>query len=122
MIDPRFADTVFVIEATSCEQQMLWEANDKTKRLKWEPDSGGLFETIGEVAGRPICIFVFWAKLNGHRVAFWDATSQLVDYVMIETWWAKTCAPRYDGGHRLAATNATNFHHAIHCVEDLGKR
>ena len=39
----------------------------------------------------------------------------------IEEWLDKNCSPKWDKGTRLARTNATNFHHAIHAIEEAKK-
>jgi hypothetical protein len=132
--DARYAQTEFVVEATSNEMHLFWQlyshesqhseaferslrANPGSVRVIWSQDSMGLHETIGyidENEDRPVCISICWNFLNGHRVLFWEATSRFVDHEMIEMWFRKYCNPQQDG--RPAHCNSSNFHHALHYV------
>lgn len=108
-------DVVFVVDANSFEQHCLWEKY--SSRLDWKSNSGGFGAQIGTVDGRPVNLSLFTAQLNGQKVLFVDAVSQLVDYKMVDDWLEANCAPTYDNGHRVARTNGMNFHHCIHEVE-----
>lgn len=48
-------------------------------------------------------------RVNGQLVAFYNATSQLVDYVLVEEW-ARQAFPKAEH------CDATNFHNAMHAV------
>jgi hypothetical protein len=78
-------------------------------------------ETIGKLDKRPVCLSLFWWKINGVLIMVHNCTSQVVDHAMIEKWLEKNCAPRWDKGTRLAHTNADNFHHVLHHVAEVGK-
>jgi hypothetical protein len=117
--DPRFAETEFVVQASDCERQDLWERfaiavgwglpTLHERRIRWVQDVSGLMVFVGAVWSRPVNISCAWAWLNGHVVLFYDACSQLVDYSLIEQWLMRYCNPSYEHGRR-AHTNAMNFH------------
>ena len=113
-------ECVYAVEANSTEEMYIWErfcgpnsAWGPEKRIKWEQDFGWL-ETVGHLDDSPICISIFIHKLDGYPVLFWHATSQLVDYVMIDEWFRER-APH------LQQTDAMSIHHALHHIEDLKK-
>lgn len=108
---------VFVVEADDYAQQKLWE--DWHKKLSWEPSTRGEMIQIGSILDRPIVITLFVHTLQGHKVLFYNATSQLVDHQMVEEWLEKHCNPKWDNGTRRAHTDANNFHHVINHLDDL---
>lgn len=112
-VDEQIAKTVFVIEATDFERHMLWrEWHDK---IDWQEVSRGFFRQIGEIDGRPICVCVTWACINGQLVCFYDATSEVVDYAAVKSW-------RDNNFHALRGTcDAWNFHHCVAAVEEASK-
>ncbi len=82
-----FKDVVFVIEATNFEHVALWQLNEESKHIKsWEDISLGFGTTIGYVGDMPVTVFVFCSKLNGHKVAFYESTSLIVDHDMVRKW------------------------------------
>jgi hypothetical protein len=114
-IDPRFADTVFFVEANSFEQLKLWETNAAGNwwpKLPWEEDCKGFMETIGYLSNRPVCVSFSFAKINGRRICFFDPTSQVVDHKMIEKWFEENCFPVHRG-NLFAQCDAMNFHHCL---------
>jgi hypothetical protein len=116
-MDPRFAHTEYVVEATSAEKYFLWELH--AGKNTWEQGSSGLVIEIGKLGGplqekRPIVICCWWERINGMNVLFWEATSQLVDYRMIEEWFKQNCYPYEHGSGRAAKTDAMNFHSCLY--------
>ncbi len=110
MNDPRWDTTVALVEATDFERLCLWRESKDTHT--WEEDYRGLMSTIGYLNKRPICVCVVWAKIDGYLVAFYDATSLVVDHSKVEDW-LKEQAPK------ASRTNAMNFHTALHEIERL---
>lgn len=99
----RFMDGVTgVIECTREEQMYMWE-KAKEYGYNWKENSSGLLETVGYLDGRPICISLFTAEINGTKILLWHATSQLVDYKKINKW-LELNTPN----NRTDATNWTN--------------
>lgn len=109
----------FVVEASSFEQQALWEAHavqaggDNSTRIDWLDQTRGWLLEIGRLDNRPICINVRGSLLNGLAVLFYDATSQVVDWQMIEDWFQERCWPKWDNNTRRAHCDAANFHHCL---------
>jgi hypothetical protein len=94
-----------VVEADSFAQQMLWERWNE--RIEWESESLGHGLHIGKVDDRPVYVSFSYAKIKGETVVFWYATSQVVDYKMIEDW-IKPKTHSYS-----TSTDAMNFGNAI---------
>ncbi len=120
----RLAETKFVVKASSDEMQLLWEKFCKQSMYKteltkydWEQLNPGRVLTLGELAGMPVCVSVFWFKINGIMVMFIEGTSQVVDHRMIDKWLEENCAPRWDGGSRPAECNTVNFHHVLNYID-----
>jgi len=132
-LDPRFEDTVFVVEANGYERLSLWTkhchqgsveytSGPPYKRYKWEQDNHGIWYQIGELAGLPICVSFFWNKIDGHRVLFYECTSRVYDLQVIDGWLKAHCNPTWDGNRR-AHCDAMNFHHCLDAIDDLnGKK
>jgi hypothetical protein len=129
-----FKDVVFLVEATSTEQHFLWQQYSleykdlypgikdppNTIRLDWSSESIGKIVTIGSIETYSVNVSIFYAKLNGKRVLFYEGISLVVHHGMIEDWlahWTKEFI-RYDNGHRWAHTDAMNFHHCLHAILD----
>lgn len=118
--DQRLRDTKFVVEATSCECQFLWERWSEDAlyqagpypRVSWEQLNPGWWEEVGKLHGRPVCVSIWWNRINGELVMFWEATSELVDIGIVKAWLAKRCSPEVH-------TNASNFHLVIHAIDEL---
>jgi len=120
-----FKDVVFLVECTHNESFTFWKdyhyepRKDTPVVKKWEQEMAGHMVCIGELDKRPVCVSIFYAKLNGKRVAFYEGTSQVVDHLMIEEWlhhWTLEKI-RWDNGHRWAHCDSSNFHH---CLDAIG--
>jgi hypothetical protein len=114
--DPRFTGTEYVVDATHEEAFNLWWRFHSHWGVPWEDEPFGFSATIGEIAGRPVAVSVFWCTILGRRIAFIEGTSQLVDYKMIEEW-QRAVFPclKHHGRH----SDAANFGNI---VSDLGRR
>jgi hypothetical protein len=120
-VDPRFDKTFYLIETDDCSRLTLWREYSKEApkcgpmlggenmlnpihgRLEWEQDNPGKIIHVGDCDDRPVHISCFWNILDGKYVCFWEATSQVVDYKLIEEWFALYCP-------KARQTNAMNFH------------
>ena len=121
--------TVALIEATHNENHNLWLHYSKqgarcapamkeygtVPKLDWIQVNPGHWEQIGTLDKRPVCVSVFWARIDGYLVGFWDATSQVVDYEMVKVWLKKTFPDD------VYMTDATNFYNAIHHIREREK-
>lgn len=122
-IDKRFKETVFVVECNSNEIQMLWEKFCKQSMhqtdltiFDWEQINPGFLETVGHVNDDPVCVSVSWARINGFMICFYEATSNVVNYSMIDVWMKEKCYPTWDKGTRYAHCDGANFHHVLNYV------
>ena len=130
-LDPRFADTIFVVEANSFELHMLWSMHSHDgsientcvpyRRYEWEPDCFGSTVKVGEIGGKDILITFFWNTIDGHRVAFYERCSWCIDFYQVETCLLENCNPKWDGNRR-AHCNAMNFHHCLDAIDELNKK
>jgi len=118
-IDPRFAKTMYLVEATNFEKMSLWERWHE--EIKWEEDSSGILLQVGEIGDRPVCTCMSWVKINGHYVLFHESTSEIVDYKQVREWFKKHCDPKLGKSDRTAKTDAMNFSHCIHAIRQLGE-
>jgi hypothetical protein len=70
----------------------------------------GYINTIGNLDDRPITICIFWFLIEGHLVACYEGTSQLVDHNMIEEWLNKTFETN-------RSTNLDNLYHMSEIIK-----
>ena len=97
-LDDLLSCAEFVVEASSFEQQMLWErysleyGSDSNVRVDWQDQSRGWLVEVGRLDNRPVCINVRGSLLNGLAVLFYEATSEVVDWKMIKEWFRERCA------------------------------
>lgn len=121
-IAKRLKKVFFVVEANSYESMMLWKSNEESDaKRQWKEDNSGDTVTVGEVDGRPVNVTFFYTTIEGRVVAFMNPISQMVDWKMIDDWLELNCKPLYDGGTRIARTNAMNFHNCLHAIDDANK-
>lgn len=93
-VDQYIQQTRVVVQATSTEQHDCWARTSSDScwhctpkdfpRMTWEQLNPAELRTIGHIQNRPICVSMTWARINGIVCCFWDGTSELVDYKMIE--------------------------------------
>ena len=74
--------TKLIVEANSYERMTLWERwVDKTE---WQQHLQDHLVTVGTYRNRPVCVSFVWATIRGKVVLFLEATSELVDWTMID--------------------------------------
>jgi len=123
-LQQKLIDVGYVVKASDDERFFLWKEYTiyelKKYVKKWEDDRRGHWQHIGEVDGRPICMSVDFATIDGMLVAFISLTSQLCDYKMLDEWMEKYIpVAQYDAkkDNRVKITNAMNFSHVIHEIQ-----
>lgn len=97
--------TRFLVQATDLEQLFVWQ--QWHERATWRetyPDRG---VTVGTTNGRPTVVRCTWVVINGHLVMFYDPTSMLVDWELVEQWRRPFHAR--GAGH----CDARNFHNCV---------
>jgi hypothetical protein len=102
-----------VVEANSFEELRHWEK--WSPRRKWEQTPIGHVITIGKLDDRPVVIQFNYAKINGESVVFWHATSQVVDYKMIDKWMMERVNPS------AMKTDSMNFGNAIGFLDNIAE-
>lgn len=110
-------ETVFVVEATHEEQNNFWLRWHTV--LEFEQVSPGFLEQIGSlgtVRRRPVCVSVSWYRIEGKLVAFYEATSTVVDHDMVKEWVEKTFPVIKTQGWRDHHANAANMGHCLSLV------
>ncbi|MBW3243299.1 hypothetical protein KUV57_11385 [Epibacterium sp. DP7N7-1] len=97
-----------VVEANSFETMCLWERHTMHGRA-WEEVSTGYGATVAVLHDRPVALSLRIAIVEGQKVLFIDATSELVDWKLIDAWLEKNLpASAYDGD-RINRSDAMNF-------------
>lgn len=109
------AGVIGVVEATSFEKHCLWQQEHQERGRQWKQNLSGYIPQIGELDGRPICVSLFTAVVDDHKILFIEATSQLVDHRMIEEWLKKNlpASALKDDGKHINHVNASNFHNVF---------
>jgi len=123
-VKTKLKETIFLVEATSNEWHVLWSRWCKESKECWEPvikkweQLGGWLLTIGHLEDRPVCVSLTFDRLDGFLVCSWEATSEVVDYKMINEWFDKHYSSVTRDGRR-ARCNFANFHHCTYEIADL---
>lgn len=114
--ESRLQVTNFLVESTSHEWHTLWarwcSKSDECREplfTNWE-QLGGWGVRVGALAGRPVVISLNWDRLDGFLVCSWEATSEVVDYKMVNEWLDRHFKGKTKDG-RNARCNTANFHH-----------
>jgi hypothetical protein len=95
--EEKLARTCFWVEGNS---HRVWSTEDeyaerakregkKRRHHAMEQVGIGFWTEVGKDHGRPVCISVFWYFVDGIPVAFWEPTSRIVNYDMIEKYLAQ---------------------------------
>ena len=91
-------------------------------RVDWGQIYAGVVITIGHVGKLPICVSFNFAFINGKKICFYEATSQVVNHKMIEDWIISKFQLTHDKYCRWNHTNAVNFHNCVHSLDNLDKK
>lgn len=111
-MDPRIAQTRFLVEANDFSYLKLWE--EWHSKAQWiDQRSGNLYKIASielihgdQIKERSICVSLRWALLEGRLVCFWYPTSSAIDYEIIEVWLQTHF-------QNVFAVNSENFHNLI---------
>ena len=104
-----YTGVIGIVEATNYESLCLWREAMQRKE-SWVTDHSGILETVGRLANRPVCISLLIIEVKGYRILFMEATSQVVDHVMIEDWLKKNIpSTAFNERGYLNKTDAMNF-------------
>lgn len=109
-----FAGVVGIVEATSYEQYALWKEYHDKEGYNWSSRrEGGPLVTVGKIEDRPICIALERATICGHLIVFLDATSELVDWRMIDRWLTDNLPQSAFDGKYVNKVDAMNFNNVF---------
>jgi hypothetical protein len=89
------------------------------RRVNWKDISAGFWRQIGTHKNMPVCISFRFAYINGHKIAFYESTSQVAHHGMIEKYLIEKFQLTHDGYTRWNHTDATNFHNCVNSLDDL---
>lgn len=109
------ADTYYAVEANSFEYSALYKEYAKEQGHVWKENLSGRGACIGYVGKRMVFVSFRTAIINGRKILFYEATSPMVDWDMIEDWLRSnlpTSAKRAAGDLRKA--DANNFYSALY--------
>lgn len=108
-IDNLIENAKFAVEANSFEKNRLW--SEHKDKLDWKENTEGKMITLGELDGIPVCMSIFVDTLNGFNVIFYEMTSLVVDYRMVDAW----LEDKFGGlfGKMDTCFDAKNFHNII---------
>lgn len=126
-LEDRLDHTVFLVQATHNETHSYWKEyhDNPDKRFKeppiktWDQASGKCF-TVGYFGEHPVAVQIFWNKINGQWVGFWEPTSRVVDYQMIEKWLDQNYTRKTHDG-RNARCDSSNFHNCLAEILHMSK-
>jgi hypothetical protein len=103
----------------------LKEKNIPDHKVNWHQGTGFVLE-IDEIIVRkkkyPLCVEFQFETLDDCVICFYRGCSNLVLHSFVEDFLHTNYPLKYDHGCRLAYTDATNFHHAIHFIKGRNKR
>lgn len=103
-----------LVEATTNERHQIWSRNNASNICTWVENNSGYGVQVGSLAGRPVCISINKAKLDGQDVIFWHATSEAVDYRLINGWWERNAPDTArDGFGNIRTADASNWTHVL---------
>jgi hypothetical protein len=113
----KFKEVVFLVEADSFADLSLWCRHfhdaDAPRRVKsWENDNPGYCTVVGTCDRRPVNLSMSYNMINGHRVLFYHAVSQVVDHELVDKF-LKINFPD------VGRCDAMNFHQCIQHIETL---
>jgi hypothetical protein len=111
--EKRWPHTFYAVDGDSFDAWKEWHE----RATSWEQCHGWLITLgrvaimklpLGKVERMSVCVAVDWVLINGKLVAFYDATSQVVDHRIVD---------KYIRGNCSRHTNVLNFHLAMHDIE-----
>ena len=135
-IDPRFAETQYVVEVDDGGSHRLWSSyshhgsddvrdeakswRDPNPRYEWIQESDGVLYQVGAFGPKkdvmPVTVSFFWYIIDGVRVLFYHPCSMVVHHDIVEQWLKLCCNPQWRG--RRAHCDEESFHHCLHMIDD----
>lgn len=116
--------TLYAVEATSFEQQTLWEQHaigslrPKYTPIKWVQINPGWLEDVGNLGACKCFIQLTWAEIDGQLILFWHPCSPVSDSRKNEVWFMNHFKKKWDNGTRWAMGDAQNFGHCLAAIKE----
>lgn len=114
----------YIVEATGFERQTLW--NKYKDSVKWDERTTGMMKHAGRLTVQdgdspstlPVVMGLWFVVIDGRLVLFWEATSQVVDFRMVDHWLCTNLPHLFekDMGVHLSC-DAMNFHHCVQHIQ-----
>lgn len=116
-LDPRIVESFAAVQADDFARHALWREYSETH--KWVQDTSGIIKPLGEFHGLPVNLSINFATIDGLRVMFYDCTSQLAHWGMVDEWMEKNVPAmgRCDPQVARVWSDATNFVNVLHDIE-----
>ena len=118
-LDECLAATAFAVEASNFERHCLW--NTHHEQVHWKSCNAGYGVNIGKCAGMPVFVSVIFSVIDGHVVLFYEPTSQVVDWRMVEEWLKTTVPCTWKDNHWVGKADANNFHLCLNALRKLNE-
>lgn len=125
MRDEELENIFYVVEANSFERSTLWgewaemsfESKSDRHLLNWAGQSHGIMICVGKLDRRPVNLNITFDIINGAKIVFYYACSQVVDHEMVDKWVRENLTSDLPDGRRNH-TDAMNFSHCVHAIQD----
>jgi hypothetical protein len=108
----------YIVEATINEMHYILHEASQIDGLTVEEARVGTMDVIGTLKvgnqDMPVVVTTFFSKINGHLVAFYEPTSQVVDHRMVDAW-----ISRFEAAKLKNKCDASNYAHCIAYCRDL---
>lgn len=113
-IDELLEEIEYAVEANSFESQCLWQRFSNQEGIVWEICPQGKMITLGKTDGMPVCMSVFVNKINGVNVLFYEMTSLVVDYRLVD----KFLEEKFGIFYREVCVDSGNFFRIINSIKE----
>jgi len=102
----------YIVEATINEMHYILHEASQIDGVTVEEARVGTMDVIGSLKvgnqDMPVVVTTFFSKINGHLVAFYEPTSQVVDHRMVDAWISK-----FEAAKLKNKCDASNYAHCI---------
>jgi len=123
--DKELENIFYVVEANSFERSTLWEEWSQASLeprpnrtlLNWAGQAHGFSVQVGKLDRRPVMVSITFDTINGAKIVFYDAISQVVDHRMVDKWVEENLISTLPNG-RQNHCDAMNFVHCVHAIQD----
>lgn len=112
--DELLEEVDYAVEANSFESQCLWQKVSNQEGINWESCPCGKMLTLGMVDDMPVCMSIFINKINNIPVMFYEMTSQVVDYRLVD----KFLEEKFGIFYNEVCVDAGNFFRIVNKIKE----